>query len=106
MLSTTQHHRLTRLLRAPDPALVQAFAALGDATRCRIFGLLFIGKELCVSDVAAIVNVTVPTASHHLRILELSGLAVAQRMGQMVCYEPAPTPLVRRFRRLVEAQEE
>ncbi|MBI4023178.1 winged helix-turn-helix transcriptional regulator [Candidatus Berkelbacteria bacterium] len=105
MLSTTQHHRFTRQLKASDPTLVQAFAALGDATRCRIFGLLFIGKELCVSDVAAIAHITVPTASHHLRILELSGLAISQRMGQMVCYEPAPTPLVRRLRRLVEAEE-
>lgn len=106
MLSTTEQRRLTRQLGTPQPGIIQTFTALSDATRYRIFQLLFLGKELCVSDVAAIVDVSVPTASHHLRILELSGLAVAVRMGQMVCYEPAPTPLVRKLRRLVEREEE
>ena len=45
------------------------FKALGDSTRLKILGLLAI-KELCVCEVMVALDLTQPTASHHLRILE------------------------------------
>jgi ArsR family transcriptional regulator, lead/cadmium/zinc/bismuth-responsive transcriptional repressor len=67
------------------------FKALADSTRLRILGLL-LAREMCVCEVMAALNLTQPTASHHLRILQNVGLAKDRKDGKWVFYgvvEPA-----------------
>jgi len=61
------------------------FKALGDSTRLKILGLLAI-KELCVCEVMVALELTQPTASHHLRILENVNLVADRREGKWVFY--------------------
>lgn len=62
------------------------FNALADTGRFRIFKLLLGRDDLCVTDVANVLGISVPAASQQLRIMELSGLVKKERMGQMMCY--------------------
>jgi ArsR family transcriptional regulator len=65
--------------------LEAVFFGLADSTRLRILKLL--GKEeLCACEVMAALDLTQPTASHHLGILERSGLVTSRREGKWVFY--------------------
>jgi ArsR family transcriptional regulator len=64
------------------------FSGLADITRLRILQLLA-EEELCACEVMAALDLTQPTASHHLVILERSGLAVSRREGKWVFYRIA-----------------
>ncbi|MEH7883038.1 metalloregulator ArsR/SmtB family transcription factor [Bacillus sp. JJ1609] len=62
------------------------FKALSDETRVKIAYSLYVEKELCVCDVASIVNSSTATASHHLRLLKNLGLAKYRKEGKLVFY--------------------
>lgn len=64
----------------------KVFKALSDETRIKIAYALYIEKELCVCDVAAIVHSSTATASHHLRLLKNLGLAKYRKEGKLVFY--------------------
>src|SRR5699024_4179899 len=53
----------------------EIFKALSDPTRLKIAYALTLTEELCVHDVAHIINATTATASHHLRLLKNMKLA-------------------------------
>lgn len=61
------------------------FKALADVTRLRILGLLSI-REMCVCEIMVALDLTQPTASHHLRILENVGLIKDRKKGKWVFY--------------------
>jgi len=61
------------------------FKALADATRLKILMLLGI-REMCVCEITFALDLTQPTASHHLRILEAVGLVKDRRDGKWVFY--------------------
>lgn len=63
------------------------FQALGDSGRFSIFRLLMDHHDICVTDVANVLDMSVSAASQQLRVLERLGLVIKMRMGQMVCYE-------------------
>ena len=60
---------------------------LGDDTRYKIFKLLYGGKNLCVSEIAEELHISVPAVSQHFRIFELVGIVDKVRTGQRVCYK-------------------
>lgn len=64
----------------------QLFKALSDPTRLKIAYSLMIKQELCVCDVASVINSTVATASHHLRMLKNLGLAKYRKEGKLAYY--------------------
>lgn len=66
----------------------KVFKALADPTRLQILGLLS-SRELCVCEVMVALNLTQPTASHHLRILENVGLVKDRKEGKWVYYSLA-----------------
>ena len=64
----------------------QIFKALADATRLKIAYALTLTEELCVADVARIINASTATASHHLRLLHNMKLAKYRKEGKNVFY--------------------
>lgn len=62
------------------------FKALADQTRLKIIYALLFKEELCVCDIANIANITLPLASHHLRLLYQMRLAKYQKRGKYVYY--------------------
>jgi DNA-binding transcriptional ArsR family regulator len=73
--------------------LEQMFFGLADKTRLMILGLLT-REELCECEVTSALGLTQPTASHHLNILERSGLVSTRREGKWVFYSVVPTTKV------------
>jgi len=64
------------------------FAALGDATRLKMLKIIA-DEDLCSCEVMAALELTQPTTSHHLGILERSGLLSSRRNGKWVFYKIA-----------------
>ena len=69
------------------------FSALGDSTRLKMVRLIG-DEELCSCEVMAALELTQPTTSHHLGILERAGLLSSRRNGKWVFYKIA-NPKVR-----------
>ena len=70
------------------------FKALADETRLKILRLLA-KREMCVCEVMAALDLTQPTASHHLRILEHTGLVKDRKDGKWVFYSLADPVVMR-----------
>lgn len=64
----------------------QRFQALGDPTRLTIALALCDAPELCVCDLAWIVERAQNLVSHHLRALRSAGLVDYRRDGKMALY--------------------
>ena len=73
--------------------------ALADAIRLRILSLLS-SREMCVCEVMVALDLTQPTASHHLRILENVGLVKDRKEGKWVFYSIANPELFEGMRKL------
>jgi ArsR family transcriptional regulator, lead/cadmium/zinc/bismuth-responsive transcriptional repressor len=58
--------------------------ALGDPTRFTLAAALADGGELCVCDLAWILERAENLVSHHLRVLRSEGLVTTRRDGKMV----------------------
>jgi DNA-binding transcriptional ArsR family regulator len=67
-------------------ALADGFRAFGDPTRLTIALALRETDELCVCDLAWIVERAENLVSHHLRALRAAGLADYRRDGKMALY--------------------
>ncbi len=58
----------------------------GIPTRLQILSALRDGGELCVCDLAWIMERSDALVSHHLRVLRTAGLVASRRDGKMVMY--------------------
>lgn len=65
--------------------LADFFKVLGDSTRIRILSALA-HSELCVCDIAHVLNMTQSSISHQLRILKQARLVRNRRDGKVVYY--------------------
>ncbi len=65
--------------------LSETFKALSDPTRLKIVLALAL-EELCVCDLAALVDVSVSAISHQLRLLRNMRLVSYRKEGKMVYY--------------------
>ncbi|MCI8591374.1 MAG: metalloregulator ArsR/SmtB family transcription factor [Lachnospiraceae bacterium] len=81
--------------------VAEVFKQLGDATRIRIFWLLC-HREECVLNISAMLEMSSPAVSHHLRPLKNSGLIVARRDGKEVHYRAADTEQSRLLHQMIE----
>ncbi len=70
--------------------VAEVFKQLSDSSRVRIFWLLCHCEE-CVINISALVEMSSPAVSHHLRQLKASGLIVSRREGKEVYYKAADT---------------
>lgn len=63
------------------------FCYLGsNPTRLKIIYLLKSHQELCPTDLAQILNISISAISHQLSLLERTNLVKKLRMGKMICY--------------------
>ena len=65
--------------------LADLFKVLGDSTRIRILHVLSV-SEMCVCDIAAILDISQSAISHQLRILKIARLVKNRREGKIVYY--------------------
>ena len=63
--------------------LAEVFKVFGDSTRIKILYVLF-EAELCVCDIAQLLNMTQSAISHQLRILKQNRLVKNRRDGKSV----------------------
>jgi len=82
-------------------AVSEALKQLGDPTRLRIFWILCHLEE-CVTDIAAMMEMSSPAISHHLRLLKASGLIVSRREGKEMYYRAADTELAQELHHIIE----
>ena len=66
---------------------------LSDPTRLKIFWILCHMEE-CVINIAAIMDMSSPAISHHLRLLKACGLITSRRNGKEMYYKAADTEIV------------
>ncbi|MBN1416152.1 MAG: helix-turn-helix transcriptional regulator [Bacteroidales bacterium] len=66
--------------------LAETFKAMSDPTRTKIIFALCLEKELCVSDMAAIIGTTNSAISHQLRTLRNMKLVKYNRIGKLTFY--------------------
>lgn len=87
-LTTNQVNKIKKTIVTGQDRLPVMFNAVSDPSRCRIFRLLMVtrGEDIKVSDIAHIMNMTLPAISQQLKILEQSGLVTRQKTGQTVYY--------------------
>ncbi|NLJ84936.1 MAG: helix-turn-helix transcriptional regulator [Firmicutes bacterium] len=65
--------------------LSELFKVLADETRTKIIYLLS-EQELCVCDLAELLDMSMPAISHHLRLLRAMRLVRYRREGKQVYY--------------------
>ncbi len=65
--------------------LAELFKVFGDSTRIKIIWALF-ESEMCVCDIAYLLNMTQSAISHQLRVLKAARLVRYRRSGKTVFY--------------------
>ncbi|RLC35748.1 ArsR family transcriptional regulator [candidate division Kazan bacterium] len=75
------------------------FKALADENRIRMIKLLTM-REMCVCELMVALDLTQPTTSHHLNILERKGLIKKRKEGKWSYYSIADSKLIEGLRDL------
>lgn len=79
----------------------ELFKLLADSSRMRIFWLLCHCEE-CVTNISALVEMSSPAVSHHLKLLRSAGLAESRRQGKEVYYRAADSRVVHLLHHMIE----
>ena len=85
--------------------LADLFKVFGDSTRIKILYVLF-ENEMCVYDIANILNMTQSAISHQLRILKQNRLVKFRKEGRNVLYTLADEHVFTILRQVIEHVEE
>ena len=85
--------------------LAELFKIFGDNTRIRILYAL-LESELCVCDIAKLINISQSAVSHQLRVLKASKLVKFRREGKIVFYSLADDHVMRILSQGMEHIEE
>ncbi|MCR4999529.1 MAG: metalloregulator ArsR/SmtB family transcription factor [Lachnospiraceae bacterium] len=92
-------------VHAPDietiNVVADAMKQLGDPSRLRIYWLLCHTEE-CVANIAALVDMSSPAVSHHLRVLKAAGLIVSRRDGKEMLYKAADNEMADAMHHYIE----
>jgi ArsR family transcriptional regulator len=73
--------------------LAELFKVFGDSTRIKILYVL-LESEMCVCDIAELLNMTQSAISHQLRVLKQSSLVKFRREGKAIFYSLADDHVV------------
>ena len=77
------------------------FSSLADANRIKLFWFLCHMEE-CVINLSALMQMSSPALSHHLKILREKGLITSRRAGKEMYYKAANTEEVRLLHHMIE----
>ncbi len=92
-----------------DPDLLRRksrlLKALANGTRLKMLKLLSV-REMCVCELTVALDLTQPTASHHLNILQNVGLVKDRKEGKWVFYSLAKPELTRNLFAFLNASAE
>ncbi len=95
-------HIVEHLPAAKDFQIVSdLFKQLSDTTRIRIFWILCHCEE-CVINLSAMMEMSSPAVSHHLRQLKSAELLVSRREGKEVYYKAAENESARALHDMIE----
>ncbi len=83
-------------------SLAQVFRQLSDPTRLRLFWLLCHCRA-CVINLSAMLGMSSPALSHHLKLLKDAELIESTREGKEVYYRAADTPTVQMLHNMMES---
>ena len=73
--------------------LAQAFAALADPVRLRLFSMIAAAGTCCSCDLVAPIAKSQPTVSHHTKVLAEAGLITGEKAGRWVNWTVVPERL-------------
>ena len=73
--------------------LAQAFAALADPVRLRLFSMIASAGTACSCDLIEPLGKSQPTVSHHTKVLADAGLIVGEKVGRWVNWSVVPEKL-------------
>jgi len=77
------------------------FKQLSDGTRLRLFWILCHCEE-CVINLSAMMDMSSPAVSHHLKQLKQNGLIISRRSGKEVYYTAADTDAANLLHKMIE----
>jgi len=78
-------------------AISEQFSLLAGLSRLKILALLECAGELCVCDLASILEMTPAAVSQHLSRLRRGGLVVSRRQGMSIYYSRSENDLLPRL---------
>lgn len=83
----TKVHRVRQYVQQEDlKSVALLFKVIADRNRAMICYALCQEEELCVCDLANIIDSSIATASHHLRTLHKQGIVKYRKDGKLVFY--------------------
>lgn len=84
MLTKRELEEKRKILSESDKTIAAAFKVLSDLNRYRIFRILAEQPKYSVSNIAHILNISLPLASQHIKVLVHAGLIQKERGGKKV----------------------
>jgi len=79
----------------------ELFQILSDGSRIRIFWILCHCEE-CVINISAIMEMSSPAVSHHLKLLKTNDLITSRRSGKEMYYKAADTEKAKLLHNIIE----
>lgn len=84
MLSEKEIKKNRGLFCEIDKKMVAAFKVLSDLNRYRIFRILTQQPKFSIGNIAQILNISLPLASQHLKVLVNADLLQKERKGKII----------------------
>jgi len=73
--------------------MAAAFKVLSDPARLRLLTMIAASDEVCVCNLTDAMDLTQPTISHHLKVLNDAGFVTREKRGTWAYYRLAPEAL-------------
>ena len=81
--------------------VTELFKVLGDETRTKILSVL-VEDELCVCDIAKLLEMTKSAISHQLKVLRLARLIKSRKVGKEVFYSLEDDHVLKIYKMAIE----
>ena len=96
------HHMQAHMPSSEEFLMISdVFKQLADPTRIRIIWILFHCEE-CVINLSALMDMSSPAVSHHLKQLRAAGLITSRREGKEVYYKAADSQQARMLHDMIK----
>ncbi len=98
---TVERCRVNMISEKEYDDMSMIFTMFGDSTRLKIMSALFT-DELCVSDLAALLQMSQSAISHQLASLKKTKLVTSRKIGKLVYYSMADEHIKNIYRMALE----